>query len=42
MTTLMMAKYDDDGDSNANCGIRDFTFSFYVCNDDDGNRQLKK
>ena len=40
----MTAKHDDEGDSDANCGVRDVTSSFYVCNDDDddGNRHQKK
>ena len=31
----MTATHEDDGDGDANCGIRDVTSSFYLCNDDD-------
>ena len=38
----MTAKHDDVGE--ANCGVRDVTSSFYLCNDDDddGNCHQKK
>ena len=40
----MMTTHDDDGDSDAKCGVRAITLSFYLCNDDDddGNRHQNK